>query len=224
MDLIWFEEMSCSDWDVFKFADNLEYSPADTSTTHLNCHGDCAGDRYSSFRQMEASSAQEYLTQLDIALRPLKDDLVRSCITYTKHMEDLANFSVGIRSKLSETLSNQEVRRQLSGLVEKTIPSVIRVMGLAYLWLADSLDKDSVAKIHHSRSRYSPVTGRSLVCVLNSSCVVHTVTASNSRLSDSSRGCPILSKAHKKIDISMRFLARTLYFVVHGHEGEQWFD
>ena len=46
-----------------------------------------------------------------------------------------------------------------------TIPSVIKVMGLAYIWLADSLDDDIVAKTQHS-TLYSHVTGRSLVCVL----------------------------------------------------------
>jgi hypothetical protein len=81
VDLKWFEEMSCSDWEVF--AENLKYSPADTSTTHLNCHGDRAGDWYSSFRQMEAPSAQEYLTQLEIALRPLKEDLSFARVSHT---------------------------------------------------------------------------------------------------------------------------------------------
>ena len=119
----------------------------------MNCRGDCASDSslYSSFRQMHTPSAQENLTQLEIALQPLKN-LVRLCITCANRMQELANYSVGIRGELSKTLrlSNQdlEVCRRLSGQVEKTIPSVVRVMGLAYLWLADSLDEDtSVANI-----------------------------------------------------------------------------
>ena len=135
--------VSRNDWEVFAEKDSTT-----SSTTHLNCRSDCDSDRYSSFRQMETLSAQGNLTQLEIALRPLKEDLIRSCITYANRMEELANYSVGIRSELSKTLSNQEVRRRLSGQVEKTIPSVVRVMGLAYLWLADSLDEDtSVANI-----------------------------------------------------------------------------
>jgi hypothetical protein len=225
VDLKWFHEMNWSDWEFFAEKDSTISSTP--QLLQLICHGDCDSDRYSSFRQMQTPSAQEKLTQLEIALRPLKEDLVRSCITYANRMEELANYSVGIRNELlQKSLSNQEVLRRQ---VEKNFPSVVRVMGLAYLWLADSLDRDSLAIIQLCRSQYSPgtgrpVTARSLVCVPNSSCVVHTVAASSPRLSDSSRGCPFLSKAHKKIDVSMRFLARTLYFVVHGEQGEQWFD
>ena len=64
---------------------------------------------------------------------------------------------MGIRSELSKTLSNQdselEVRRRLSGQVEKTITSVVTVMGLAYLWLADSLDEDGKTSRVQARQR-----------------------------------------------------------------------
>ena len=156
VDLKWFHEMSWSDCKVFAEKDSTT-----SSTLHLNCpllpgcRDDCASDSslYSSFCQMHTPSAQENLTQLEIALQPLKN-LVRLCITCANRMQELANYSVGIRGELelSKTLrlSNQdlEVCRRLSGQVEKTIPSVVRVMGLAYLWLADSLDEDtSVANI-----------------------------------------------------------------------------
>jgi hypothetical protein len=77
VDLKWFHEMSWIDWEVFAEKDSTT-----SSTTHLNCRGDCDSDWYSSFRQMETLSAQENLTQLEIAeliiaLRPLKEDLVR---------------------------------------------------------------------------------------------------------------------------------------------------
>ena len=193
VDLKWFHEMSWSEWEVFAEKDSTT-----SSTPHLNCRGDCDIDQYSKFYQMQTLSAQESLTQLEIALRPSKEKLVRSCITYAKHMEESANYSVGIQSELSKTLSNLnqdselEIRRRLSGQVERTITSVVTVMGLAYLWLADSLDEDSLANSQLSQSLYSPVTGRSLVCVPNSSCVVRTVTSRSSRLSDSSWGCPLV--------------------------------
>ena len=80
VDLEWFHEMSWGDWEVFAEKDSTT-----SSTPHLNCRGDCDIDRYSNFHQMQTLSAQESLTQLEIALRPLKENLVRSCITYSKH-------------------------------------------------------------------------------------------------------------------------------------------
>ena len=88
VDLKWFHEMSWSDWEVFAEKDSTP-----SSTPHLNCRGDCDVDQYSNFHQMQTLSAQDSLTQLEIALRPLKENLVRSCITYSKHMEELTNYS-----------------------------------------------------------------------------------------------------------------------------------
>ena len=62
VDLKWFHEMNWSDWEFFAEKDSTT-----SSTTHLNCRGDCDSDWYSSFRQMETLSAQENLTQLEIA-------------------------------------------------------------------------------------------------------------------------------------------------------------
>jgi hypothetical protein len=171
-----------------------------------------------------ADTTEDDLRQLENALQPLKEDLINSSITYAKHMESLANFSVEIRRGLSKTLSNQAVLEQVAGRVLMTFPSVIRVMSLAYLWLADSLGKDDILSRTQSSTLYPHVTGRSLVCVNNSSCVVHTMRTNCSRLTDSERGCLIVAKAHKKIDVSMKFLTRTLYCIVHGIDGEEWFD
>ena len=91
-----------------------------------------------------ADTTEDDLRQLENALQPLKEDLINSSITYAKHMESLANFSVEIRRGLSKTLSNQAVLEQVAGRVLMTFPSVIRVMSLAYLWLADSLGKDDI--------------------------------------------------------------------------------
>lgn len=223
-ELKWFEEMSWTDWEIF--AENLKCSTSTTPHSNSSCdrHSLSISDQYSNFCQMATQDASSSsMAQLENALQPLKRDLIGSCIMFSNRIESLANFSEETRSGLSKTLSNQAVLMQVAGQVEMTIPSVIKVMGLAYLWLADSLDEEIVAKTQHS-NLYSHVTGRSLVCVLNSSCVVHTVASTCTRLTDSSRGCLILSKAHKKIDTSMKFLARTLYSVVHGQKGEEWFD
>ena len=113
VDLKWFHEMSWSDWEVFAEKDSTT-----SSTPHLNCRGDCDIDQYSKFHQMQTLSAQESLTQLEVALRPSKEKLVRSCITYAKHMEESANYSVGIQSDLSKTLSNlnQDSELEVRGL------------------------------------------------------------------------------------------------------------
>jgi hypothetical protein len=204
-----------------EYSDKLE-------TWHSSCHcHNCHQQMQSSSQSESRPTFEDDLQQLDNALLPLKADLLNSCVTYANHIEALANFSVDIRDGLSKALANQAaaLQQQVTKHVQMTIPSVTRVMSLAYLWLADSFDMDNIANAQLQRSALYPhATGRSLICVNNSCCVVHTVNGGCTRLIDNSRGCLIIAKAHKKLDINMKFLARTLYYVVHGIPGEEWFD
>ena len=216
--LQWFDNMKLPDWG--SFAD--EYSDS-------SCYYHLCGQMPSSPRSRltDATFASEDdLTELENVLLPMKEDLVNSCIPYAKHIQALANYSVDIRSGLSEMLSNKaELQQQLNRHVQTTFPSVIRVMSLAYLWLADSFDTDPRANAQLKTSTLYPhATGRSLICIDNSCCVVHTVNRNCTRLTDSSRGCLTIAKAHKMLDVSMKFLVRTLYYVVHSTHGEEWFD
>ena len=222
--LQWFDNMKLPDWGSFadEYSDSscyyhlcgqMQSSPRSRLTNAtFGCHRDGEDD----FK----------LTELENVLLPMKEGLVNSCITYAKHIQALANYSVDIRSGLSKMLSNQaELQQQLNCHVQTTFPSVIRVMSLAYLWLADSFDTDPRANAQLKTSTLYPhATGRSLICIDNSCCVVHTVNSNCTRLTDSSRGCLIIAKAHKLLDVSMKFLVRTLYYVVHSTHGEEWFD
>ena len=225
--LQWFHEMKWADYPcefcAEEYSDKLE-------TWHSSCHCHNCHQQMQSSSQSESESRptfEDELQQLDNALLPLKADLLNSCVTYANHIEALANFSVDIRDGLSKALANQAaaLQQQVTKHVQMTIPSVTRVMSLAYLWLADSFDMDNIANAQLQRSALYPhATGRSLICVNNSCCVVHTVNGGCTRLIDNSRGCLIIAKAHKKLDINMKFLARTLYYIVHGIPGEEWFD
>ena len=229
--LPWFQvdNMKLPDWG--SFADELEYSER-----HSSCYYHFCGQMPQSSPRSRLTNAtfdchrdgedDFKLTELENVLLPMKEGLVNSCITYAKHIQALANYSVDIRSGLSKMLSNQaELQQQLNCHVQTTFPSVIRVMSLAYLWLADSFDTDPRANAQLKTSTLYPhATGRSLICIDNSCCVVHTVNSNCTRLTDSSRGCLIIAKAHKMLDVSMKFLVRTLYYVVHSTHGEEWFD
>ena len=99
-DLKWFEEMRESDWEFCAEEHSLATTP------HLD--RDCHCNQYSQVTGMEsvtsslcraastADTTEDDLRQLENALQPLKEDLINSSITYAKHMESLANFSVEI--------------------------------------------------------------------------------------------------------------------------------
>jgi hypothetical protein len=120
-DLKWFEEMRESDWEFCAEEHSLATTP------HLD--RDCHCNQYSQVTSMEsvtsslcrdastADTTEDDLRQLENALQPLKEDLINSSITYAKHMESLAKFSVEIRRGLSKTLSNQAVLEQVAGRV-----------------------------------------------------------------------------------------------------------
>jgi hypothetical protein len=102
--------------------------------------------------------------------------------------------------------------------VQKNIPALIRLMATAFMWRAESLSQ------YINSTKYPDVTGLALICVNNSCCVVHTLGGYGARLTDTVRGCLSLAKAHKELDMGMKFLTKSLYFIVHGPEGEEWCD